>query len=381
MNEKRLKQLNIAKKLFLVTLILYIAVFFMMNSPLLTGDNIGRFFFNVKSAVTEDIPEDGTVRFEESSKNTLSVFKDGLVILSQKTVSVYSRNNILMSEFYVNFSSPVLKQSDNYVLSFDRGDTSICLSDSFKVVATKNFAENIITATVSDDGYVAVVTETYGYKAKVTVLNRNLQELYYWYSSKTNVVDVVFSTSNVISVIGIVSDYENIDIVVHRINFRTGEEQKTYSIPDSFPLAIKQKDDNSIEIISDSGIYSVRNDGYRPIYQYINTDIDYYWQDEHNTIFSTTVNAAEKICSVEAISPTGNILFRRNYNDIKSVVCYYEVFLVLAEDRLYVLDNTGTELYSVEVPSSSNGIEASRDALYVTGVSFAKRIDISKAFS
>jgi hypothetical protein len=125
----------------------------------------------------------------------------------------------------------------------------------------------------------------------------------------------------------------------------------------------------------------VRNDGYRPVYQYINTDIDHYWKDRYNTIFSTTLNAAEKICTVEAISPTGNILFRRNYTDIKSVCCYYEVFLVLAEDRLYVIDNTGAELYSVEVPSSANGIEASRDALYVTGASFAKRVDISKAFS
>ena len=381
MNEKRLKQLNIAKKLFFVTLLLYIAVFFLMNSPSLTGDNIGRFFFDIKSAVTEDIPEDGTVTFEESQKNTVSVFKNGLVILSQKTLSVYSRNNILMSEFNVNFTAPVLKRSDNYIVSFDRGDTTLCLSNSFDMLYTKTFSENIINAAVSDNGYVAVVTETYGYKARVTVLNDKLQEIYYWFSSKTNVIDVVFSTSNVISVIGIVPDMENIDTVIHRINFRTGEEQKTYTVTDAFPLAIKKKSDNSIELITDSGIYSVRNDGYRPIYQYINTDIDCYWQDEKHTVFSITENAASKLCQVEAISSTGDILFRKYYTDVKSVVCYYDVFLILAEDVLYVLDSSGTQLYATAVPASAGNICANRDALYVTGASFAKRIDISEAFS
>ena len=381
MNEKKLKQLNIAKKLFFVTLLLYVAVFFIMNSPSLTGDHIGRFFFDMKSAVTEDIPEDGAVQYEESSKNTVSVFKNGLVILSQKTLSVYSRNNILMSEFKVNFTSPVLKKSDNYIVSFDRGDTTLSLSNSFDMLHTKTFSEKIINASVSDEGYVAVVTETYGYKARVTVLNNKLQELYYWYSSKTNVVDVVFSTSNVISVIGIVSDHENIDTVVHRINFHTGEEQKTYTVNDAFPLAIKKKNDNSIELITDSGIYSVRNDGYRPIYQYINTGIDCYWQDEKHTVFSITENAASRLCQVEAISSTGNVLFRKYYTDVKSVSCYYDVFLILAEDCLYVLDSTGAQLYAAPVPSSAGKICANRDALYVTGASFAQRIDISDAFS
>lgn len=381
MTESALKKLNIARIIVILLAVVYVFAVILINTTSMSIDSFRRFFFDIKSALSLDIPESDVIDFESEDKNTFAVFKDGLVILSQKKLTVYSRNNVVISNYVINLSAPVLKVSDDYMLVFDRGGYTVKLCGSFDEYGTVTTNDPIITASVSDKGYFVVVTEAYGYNAQVTVYNKNMDVLYYWLSAETYVLDVVFSSSDAVSVIGISPDKENIDIYVHRINFRTGELQKNYVIEDSFPFGIKQKNDNSCEILTDGGVYSVRSDFARKISSDITASTVTYFQDVRNTVLLSHVDSALDEYAVTAISPTGTKYFDIRLIGVNDVCCYYDVFLVLCDNNLYVIDTEGSILYTVETDGQYNGIRANREALYLIGNDSAEKIDISEAFS
>ena len=378
MTEQGLKRVKIARIVVFFVLLAYVLFFIIINASTFSADNVSRFFFNVRSALGGNIAKDQEIDFEESNKNTISMFKDGLVILNQKKLSVYSRDNIEMQSVTVNFTNPTLKKSNNYIVTFDRTGTVLNLHDSFNVIAQKVFNEKIINATVNDSGYVAVVTATFGYKAKVTVLNSKLEDLYYWYSSKTNVIDVVFSTNNIISVVGIVSELGSIDTKIHRINFRTGEEQIVYTIDDSFPLGIVMKTDNSTEILTDNGLYNLSADGVRKLFNYDASSIESFYQDVRHSVFVRVSDIAQNMFQVDAVSSTGAYLFSKEYPDVRSVSCSYDLFYILSENYIYMLDNEGNELRKIEILYSANSVVCNQDIVFVLGSNYALKTNISE---
>lgn len=377
MNEKKIKQLFIAKRLILVTIIVYVVVFFIMNSPYITLDNVRRVFFNFSKVVTEKQAGDGKVLyFSEDKKNCFGIYKDGLVILSQKSLTVYDKDFYEMSSFNVNLREPVLKISDNYIICFDRGSTTLYVADSFNILHSMTFEDNIINVAINDNGYIAVITDSFSYKGMVTILNKDFKTIYKWSSSSNYLVDAQFTANDIVSVITITPEKEKINTVIYRINYKTGEEKNIYIAEDRFPIGIKKKKDNSIEIITDNDIISIRGDGYNVLYKYGQLPINKFMQDERNTIISRIVDVASRQFSVEAINQFGALQFTKEFIEVKSISCFYDVYLVLSENVLYVLNSSGTVIYTEEVMSGANKIIANRNIALVLGSNFAEKINI-----
>jgi hypothetical protein len=382
MDEKKIKQLFLAKRLILVTIILYIAVFFAMNSPFLTFDNVRRVFFSFSKAISEKQDYPGkTLSFTEDKKNCFGIYKDGLVILSQKSLTVYDKDFYEISSYNVNLREPVLKISDDYIICFDRGSTVLYVADSFNILHSMTFNDNIINVTVGDNGYLAVITDSFGYKGMVTVLNKDFETIYKWSSSSHYLIDSVFSSNDIISVISVISEKENLNTVVYRINYNNGKELNEYVAEDRFPISVNKKNDNSIEIVTDNDIISIRGDGYNVLYKYGQMPVNSFMQDERNTIISKVADATSRQFVVEAINSVGNLRFTKNFIDVKSISCFYDVYLVLAENNLYVLDNTGNVVYSEEVTSGANKVIANRNIALVIGSNFAEKVNIFSALT
>jgi hypothetical protein len=104
--------------------------------------------------------------------------------------------------------------------------------------------------------------------------------------------------------------------------------------------------------------------------------INIFMQDEKNTIISKIADATSRQFIVEAINEVGKLRFTKNFIEVKSICCFYDVYLVLAENILYVIDNTGTVIYSEEVTSGANKVIANRNIALVIGSNFAEKVNI-----
>ncbi len=89
-SNKTLKILYLAKRLVFVTIIIYIVVFFVVNSSYLSADNIERFTFTLKKTLTESYAEGTQKRvalmYDEGAKEVS--FKDGFA--RRQKLSAYS---------------------------------------------------------------------------------------------------------------------------------------------------------------------------------------------------------------------------------------------------------------------------------------------------
>ena len=377
MKDKKLKQLYLVKRLLLATIILYIAVFFIMNSPYMTADNIKRVYFDVKSAITQSRPSsDDTIPLSDGAMNKTVLFKDGLCHLSQNILTVYSRDMKKYSEHTVNIRTPVLKTSGKYILAFDRDGNNIYVADSFRLLKTFTTDEKIINAGLDENGYFYVITEKYGYKARLTVYDREFDEVFYWDCADNYVFDAVFGGKHTITTVTLQSEKEKINTVIYKLDYISAKEISQIKLEERLPVACYLKTDDSVELITNKDIVSIRDGGYNLLYTFNSFNVDRFMQSDRYTLIAKTSSQSAKTDEITAIDHAGNILFSKEFSNVGDVCIVSDKFMVLSSGVLYVLNSGGNELYSYAVRNGAGRICANKDVCIAVGADFAQYLDI-----
>lgn len=368
MNEKKLKQLFLVKRLLFVTIIAYVAVFILMNTSYLSIDNIRRFAYSAKTALTQtSVGSNDVITYSSGKIPIFSPFKDGLAILDDSSVSVYSRDNIKYSAHHVNYRNPVLRVSDEYILCFDRGGKKLSVYNSFDLLFEKEFSDIIINASVDSSGRIAVITEKYGYKGQLTVFNTSFEERFLWYSADAYLVDVAFTSTNSVAVVSVAQNMENIDTVVYTLNYSAGEERSKVVSQNAFPLSVAKKNDGSVEILSETGLISFRSGGCNTVYSYGSRVPYKFFQSDKYTVFAYDLNTPDNHFSVYVTDITGNKQFETIVENVKSISAFADTIFVLTSEKLLAFDRTGAVVSEAEVPVGVTEIVAGKQNCVLYG--------------
>ncbi len=368
MNEKKLKQLFLVKRLLFVTIIAYVALFFLMNTSYLSIDNMRRFAYSAKTALTQtSASANDVITYSSGNIPVFSPFKDGITVLGDSSISVYSRDNIRFSVHSVNYRNPVLRVSDEYILCFDRGGKKLSVYNSFDLLFEKEFSDVIINADIDDSGRIAVITEKYGYKGQLTVFNTSFEERFLWYSADSYLVDVAFTSTNSVSVVSVVQNMENIDTVVYSLNYSAGEERAKVVSQSTFPISVSKKNDGSVEILSETGLVSFRSGGCNTVYSYGSRVPYKFHQSDKYTVFAYDLNTPNKHFSVYVTDITGNKQFETIVENVKSVSAFSDTIFVLTSEKLLAFDRTGTVVSEISVSEGVTDIVAGKQKCILYG--------------
>ena len=368
MNEKKLKQLFLVKRLLFVTIIAYVALFFLMNTSYLSIDNMRRFAYSAKTALTQtSASTNDVITYSSGNIPFFSPFKDGITVLGDSSISVYSRDNIRFSVHSVNYRNPVLRVSDEYILCFDRGGKKLSVYNSFDLLFEKEFSDVIINADIDDSGRIAVITEKYGYKGQLTVFNTSFEERFLWYSADSYLVDVAFTSTNSVSVVSVVQNMENIDTVVYSLNYSAGEERAKVVSQSTFPISVSKKNDGSVEILSETGLISFRSGGCNTVYSYGSRVPYKFHQSDKYTVFAYDLNTPNKHFSVYVTDITGNKQFETIVENVKSVSAFSDTIFVLTSEKLLAFDRTGTVVSEISVSEGVTDIVAGKQKCILYG--------------
>ena len=368
MTEKKLKQLNLFKKLILVAIIVYIAVFVFMNTSYLSVDNIRRFAYSAKTALTQtSASKNDVITYSAGNIPVFCPFKDGLAVLDESMLSVYSKENIRFSYHHANLRHPVLRASDEYILCYDRGGKNLKVFNSFDLLFEKDFTDVIINAAVDNRGRVAVLTEKYGYKGQLTLFDGSFNERFLWYSADSYLMDVFFTSTNTLSVVTLAQDMEDIDTVVYSLNYSAGEERGYITSKGTSPLSVAEKTDGSVEVLSESGLVSFRSGGCNTVYLYGVRTPHKFFQGDKYTVLSYRLDNQNDSYTVCVTDIAGNIMFEKQFHNVRSVSSVSDTVFVLTSDTLYVLDVTGETVSETETPEGVTGIVSGRQKLVLFG--------------
>jgi len=378
MTEKKLNRLYLVKRLLLVVIIAYVVVFVLMNTSYLSIDNIRRFAYSAKTALTQTSATNNNVLTYPSGDIPLFCpFKDGLAVLSESTLTIYSRNNIRFSSHTVNLRNPVMRVSEEYILCYDRGGKNLMVFNSFDLLFEKEFSDVIINASIDEQGRVAVLTERYGYKGLLTVFNSSFEERFLWYSADTYLIDVMFTATNTVSVVTISQNMENIDTVVYNLNYSVGEERSKVTSLNAFPYSAAGKNDGSVEIVSDTGLVSFRNGGSNAVYSYGSRTPYKFYQSDKYTVIAYMLFSQNDLYSVCVTDITGNVQFETTVQDLRSVSAVSDTILVLTSDSFIIYDRTGTILAETKAEPGVIEIVPGRQKIVLYGAEKAYIYSVS----
>lgn len=368
MNEKKLKQLYLVKRLVLVAIIIYIILFIVLNTSYLSIDNLRRFGYSAKTALTQtSASKNDIMSFSSDESPVFSPFKDGFAVLNDSLISVYSKDNIRFSYHNANFRHPVMRVSDEYILCYDRGGKTLKVFNSFDLLFEKEFPDVIINAAIDNSGKIAVLTDKNGYKGQLVYFDSSFKERFLWYSADTYPVDLAFTSTNTVSVVTVAQELENLNTVVYSLNYVAGEERGNIVSKETFPISVSMKSDGSIEVLSESGLVSFRSGGCNTVYNYGSQLPHRYYQGDKYTVISHKLSAQNDSYTVSAFDVAGNRIFENLFSNVRSVSSISDTVFVLTSDTFYILDSSGNTVSETEAPAGVTGIVPGRYKIVLFG--------------
>lgn len=167
--------------------------FLVMNLQLLTPDSVKSIRSSLKAASAQSASDTTTISYPSSSPDAIIPFGNALAICDNGNLTIELPGSYTQMETEMSYADPVLRASDRYLLTFDRGANRFTVSNTLTQLFTHSTRSSISSADIANNGNVAVVTDEAGYKSAVTVYNVDNEQLYKWSSSDYYIMSAALS--------------------------------------------------------------------------------------------------------------------------------------------------------------------------------------------
>ncbi len=368
--KKTVRRLDLFRGALVITLILYIAVALIINSSYLTVDRLMRLRSNVIHALRSS---GNVLHYDEEDSVDLQLFQDGYAVLTANSIVICGVDGNIYSEHVLQYKQPVMKVCGKYVLCFDRGGTSWSLLNSFRVLCSGTEQGDIINGAVTEDGYFALAVERTEYKGSVTVYNTAGTDLSRW-NSDTYLVDAFFTAKNRLTIVSVSADREKTHTVFTVFNYKKPEAEGQVTATDTFPLALTQKDNGDVEMLTASGVVYFDGEAVSQPLNYTQSLPGIFSQSPWGTLLSYRTMTGT--VSVQGLSEKGTEEFCKEYDSVLSLGCLKGYYFVLTPNTLEVLDASG-EVVIQQPISGVSKVLVSPELSVLTGSVRIERIDLS----
>lgn len=129
------------------------------------------------------------VELAGTSVKSVFTIGDNIGILTDGNAFIYAKNGKKLLSYTHNMTDPVVKAAGRRFLLYDSGGTKLVVRMRDKVLFEKEFEYKIISANISDDGWLTVVTAAQRYASQLHVWNSSYdEEIFTWSSSDEYIV-------------------------------------------------------------------------------------------------------------------------------------------------------------------------------------------------
>ncbi len=254
--------LRYVRYLLLLIMVMVALIFLFANRDQITTDNFRRLFAKINMNFTSTMEDDGEVLFETSDQGQTVVFKDGFAHATVEKLVITDRSGAEFQNTRLGFRKPMLTANKQYVMAYDSGGSGILVVDSFSVLFEATMDNDIITADMSENGSLVVVTEGDGYLSKIYVYDSSFKEVYNYKSLNRYVLDAALSPKGDCLAVSCMN-LDGADTVSEILYFKLSEEAMQWSVSfeDEPCVDLTIKGDGSICGLFEWGMVSLNRKG------------------------------------------------------------------------------------------------------------------------
>ncbi len=176
---------NLASRLSFARVVLYMALFVFVvvtlisNHRLITYENLYYLAKDIgASTLTAQSEADRLSYPISATEGDFAAFRGGLVTAGSDVVTVMSGSGRQTLSVNVDYADPEVRASDKYFVTFDRGEPSFSVYNSFVQVHKELTDFPVYDAAVADDGTCAILTRSRDYTSEVAVYDDDMEPIF-----------------------------------------------------------------------------------------------------------------------------------------------------------------------------------------------------------
>ncbi len=177
-------------------------------------------------------------------------------ILTDTNITAYSSGGKIIFDELHGFSNPILSHSATRALIYDQGGNTLYIYNLSGKIHTLNTKNQIITASISDDGDFAVSTHSDSFTSVATVYDDDFNAIYTWNSAKEFINNVLVDTSGnklAVSTFDVVSGQYKSKLMI--LDFNSANPIQTINFDNSLVIKTENTGDGISIITKDKYTY------------------------------------------------------------------------------------------------------------------------------
>lgn len=182
----------------------------------------------------------------------------GIILLNETTLYIYNTSG---TEVYSNLhrmGNPQVQTSGTMMLNYDRGSKTYAAYSRNNLFYNGSTDEAIRYGAISQNGCIAIATQTENAQTRVTVLDSRQREQYVW---KTDNVVTALAMSDNGSAVAIASSYAQAGELKNVLTvLKNGQEQNRYELANQLILAL-EFDGSNVRCITDKNAFILGTEG------------------------------------------------------------------------------------------------------------------------
>ncbi len=159
-------------------LLAFVAVSFLMNTDLITYQNLYYFAKDLNSATESvDVLHTDSISYPTDTSQSFTLYRQGLAVAGNTSVTIFTASGRQTVSRGVQYQNPIAVGSGKYLLVYELDGTSYSLYNSYTQIHSGKTESPIRCATMSDCGMYAIVTESEEYASVVRLYSRNFEPI------------------------------------------------------------------------------------------------------------------------------------------------------------------------------------------------------------
>lgn len=386
-NNKKLtkKHIKIIILVGVIFLACVLSVIIFANKDNLTFDNISYWFQHRLVGKKEGKGYPVDILGTGVSAGNFDISDDELVYASNTSLVSLSDKGQTQFEMQISYSKPTLNTSNTNCVVYNLGGKSFEIFTPYESVYSGKTDENILSVDVASNGTYAVVTESQGYLSKVTVYDKNNEQIFAYSFADYLIYNVAL-------------DSDATHCALTGISARNGSELSSVYVLDFLqekPQVLYEFENNTlydVEFLSDSKLCAIGSSCSYVLSTTKNDYTDFNYDDKTLTCYDINQSTGAFVLSLSRSGSGGNCdLIYINASgkaeetistefSVSSVSLYKNRIGILDGNNIHLYNKLGDLLYSGTSDSNSRQIILCNDHdFYVLGLNTINRIDIRKA--
>ncbi len=205
----------------------------------------------------------GNYPFDVSKKSELNIgsMNKCWTLLADSEFYVYNLSGNVIYTQQVNYSNPVINESEKRTLIYDLGGYSFMTLSNKKQMYSKRLIDQILLGEVGENGAVAIVTSNDKYTSYLTVYDKNGSEIYHWADGNMITAVDINDKGTGCAVSSTYAKGGQYHSVISVIDFSSDEPvTKSDTLP-AMTFALERCSDGQLWVVTDNCLYRLSQDG------------------------------------------------------------------------------------------------------------------------